>query len=519
MPIVDGYWIPNLFPKQIEVFNDRSRALLVDGPRKSGKTLGVLHRITRHMFETKGARTAMFSKTMKKSKDGGTWQDLHKIILPEWIGGNIGLKYTTNDSNGKPGWKVDGQTRTPFFRIRNAHGGESECLLFSLDFDKDIESKIKEQRFSCIYFSELSDFRDRKVLSVALPQLRMPHLSMEEQFWIADTNPSEEGENSWIYNVWYKEKNWTYEEYKASREKAGLPSMKEQTFLNFQKGLGRITIIPEENTFLDPRELEELKATYEYDPGLYSRYIEGKWVFGDGDGSYHFRAFFKRNLHVVGSAEAADPEEWLVANPSPKSFELVTGWDMGDTNHAAGFIDKELINGKLHFTVIDECCSIGKETSIEDFTLGMCDILDSIERTAGRKFDLSRAWSDRSSIEKYNATADTFPYLIVYAISESRFFLEGVPKGPGSVRVRVQLIKRLLHTRRLLVSAHCVNVIAMLENLRRGLDALDFVAQDKHKHSFDWLSYALLMECAEELIQNPSRAGSPRVREALDLGV
>jgi hypothetical protein len=514
-----GGWYPRMSEKQLEVFNSTARALLVEGPRKSGKTLGALHKIIRHMFETAGASVAMFSKTMKKSKDGGTWVDINNIILPEWVKANIGLRITTLNNEGKPGFKIDGQTRTPYFKIRNRHGGESECRLFSLDKDEEIEDKIKEQRFSCIYFSELSSFRSRLVLSVALPQLRMPHLSIDEQFWMADTNPSEDGEHSWIYEVWFIERVISYEDYKARNEKKGLPVVEEGAFLSFQKGLEVITILPSDNPFIDPRELDELKTQYAYDKGLYDRYVLGKWIFGDGDASLHFRRTFRRTEHVIGVAEdESEPESWIVALPSPTSYEIITGWDIGERNHAASFLDKaSRLNAKPIFVVIDELVSIGKDVSVADFTIGAVELTNDIEYTTGKKFDYGRAWSDRSSIEKYSATADTYPYLEVLAASEDRFFLQGVPKPKGSVRVRVQIVKQLLFHKRLFVSAHCFHTIAMLENLRRGLTPIDYVVNDDYKHIFDALSYALLMECAEDLFRTPkSLASSPASRPLIE---
>jgi hypothetical protein len=420
--------------------------------------------------------------------------------LPEWIKAKIGLRYTTRSAEGVPGPKVDGQTRTPYFRIRNAHGGQSELMLFSLDYDPDIEDKLKEQRFSMIYFSELSKFRDRKILSVALPSLRMPHLMMEEQQWLADTNPSEEGDASWIYEVWYVEKNLSYQAYSDRCKERGRPSLPEQLFLNFQAGLGLVQIKPEENEFLDPRELDELKTTYAYDEGLYARYVEGKWVYGDGDTSVHFKKHFHPSKHVIGSTEGSE-EEWIVANPSPNCFELVTGWDMGDTWHAQVTLERQYVNGKAHFIVLDEVEVLGEEVSNEDFTLAVMEKVEGLEAHAGKKFDLERAWSDRSSIEKYSATGDTYPYLEVYAASQKRIFLRGAPKPAGSVRTRVQLLKNLLHNNRFHISAHCRGVIRMLKELKKGSggSSLDYVVHNENKHIFDALTYALLMEMAEEL--------------------
>jgi phage terminase large subunit len=509
-----GLWYPDLFDRQLPVFNSRARALLVSGPRKSGKTWVVLHKLIRHMWETKGARLAMFSRTLKNSKEAGTWADLHQIILPEWIGANIGLRYTTYNAEGQPGFKVDGQTRTPRFKIRNAWGGESECMLFSLDFDGDVEDKLKEQRFSMIYFSELSKFRDRKILSVALPQLRMPHLKMDEQMWIADTNPSEEGESSWIYEVWYVERNLSYEKYADRKKERGLPVMSEESFLNFQRGLQLVEIRPEENPFLDPRELEELKSTYSYDEGLYARYVLGKWVYGDGDHSRHFRTAFLAK-HVIGNCEDTDENNWILAVPSPNSFQLISGWDLGDRNHAAVLLDKVWLNGKSVFIVLDELESIGDEVSNEDFTVAFMQLVTNLEEQTGRQFDLERAWSDRSSIERYSATGDTFPYLQVYAASEERIFLRGVPKAKGSVRARVALIKQLLKQDRLFVSAHCKATKRMFKELKKGSTEVNYVVQDENKHIFDALSYPIFMECAEDLENMPDAGKSTQQRRPL----
>lgn len=495
-------WYPSLTDRQLEIFNSTARALLVAGPRLSSKTWGVLHKIVRHLWETPDARVAMFSRTLKNSKDGGTWTLLHRYILKEWIDAKIGLRYTTKTSEGKPGPKVDGQTRTPYFRIRNSSGGESELMLFSLDYDDDIEDKLKEMQFSMIYFSELDKFRSRKILSVSLPSLRMPHLSFDQQMWIADTNPSEEGESSWIYKVWYLERAQTYGEYCDYNKKKGLPTLGETEFINFQKGLELIEIRPAENPYLDPRQLEELKSTYAYDIGLFSRYVEGKWVYGDGDSSVHFRGFFNKHQHVIGSIESPDESQWEYANPTRNCFSLITGWDLGDTYHAVGILEKTYVNSQACFCIMDEVVSLKAQISNEMVTESVMEKIKVFEDMLNRKLDLESAWSDRSSIEKYSSSGDTFPYLQVYAASGERIFLKGTPKPAGSVRIRVQLVKMLLRAGRLKVSAHCTFAIQMFEKLKKG--DVDFVVQDENKHIFDAISYALLMEMVDELENGPA---------------
>lgn len=530
MPIdnEDGLWRPDLFPKQVEVFNNYSRALLVSGPRLSGKTVSVLHRIVRHLWETPKARVAMFTRIMKNSKDAGAWKLLINNIIPQWVDAGIGFEFTTRGYDEIPGPKVDGQTRTPYFKVRNMHGGESELMLFSLDNDNETEAKLKEREFSMIYFSELDNFGDRKVLSVALLSLRMQHLTFDQHQWIADTNPSEDGESSWIHSAFYKERTMLYDDYAAENSDLGLPCLSKEQFATFQNSLGLIEIMPEENAYLDPRQLEELKTTYAYDVGLYSRYVLGKWVYGDGDKSRHFRSFFKPNIHVVGNCDSKNEDDWELILPSPNCVQLITGFDLGETNHAAVIFENKLMDvfnpstkqvvKRAHFSVLDEQVVIKQDISIETFTEAFMELVFALDQQVGRTINMDNSWSDQSSIIKYSAAADTYPYLQVSAASGGRIVLQGVPKASGSVRIRVQLLKQLLAQQRIKVSAHCTYTVRMLKDLKKGKDAINYVVSDENKHVFDALTYALLMECKEELMSMPDSKTGKRSGVVIQIG-
>jgi hypothetical protein len=505
----DGVWYPNLFGKGFDLFNSKARAHLASGPSLSGKSFAVGHKLARHLWDTNRARMAFFSRTIKTSKEGGAWSLFNEYILPEWIKADIGMNYTTVDNTGTPGPKVSGITRTPFLKVRNAHGTESECYLFSLDYVQDIEKLIKEQSFSCIYFSELDKFNDRKVLSVCLPRLRMPHLKFEEHLWIADTNPAEDGDESWIYKVWYQERTMKYDDYLVyCADEKQLP-MDKEPFEIFQRGLALTEMFPEENPFLSKQKLDELKAQYSYDPILYARYVKGQWVFHKTNETFHFRGTFNEAVHVVGDASSKNEDDWECINPSPACVDVVTGWDLGDVNHAAVALEPIQVGNRKCFTVLDELEVVGENVSIEDFTVEFTEICSLLERLAGRPLNFERSWSDTSSLEKYNAAADTFQYLVVAAASNNRFMLQGVEKSAGSVAVRVQLLKQLLASGRIKISAHCKAVIRMLKNLKKGKGRLNYVI-GSDKHIFDALTYALIKECAEELeaIVNQFNSGS-----------
>lgn len=500
MPLdLNGNWYPTLDTHQIPAFNTQKRVVLLSGPSLSGKSRVALNRLCRHLWENdfEYPRVGFFSKTMKNSKQTGAWDILNRITIPEWIKANIGFEYTTMNNEGKPGWKVDGITRTPYFRVRNRWGRESECYLYSLDVEDDIEEKIKEQEFTMLYFAELDKFLKRKVFSVSAGRLRLG--KMAQQMWLADTNPAEDGEDSWVHDIFFKERTMSYEDYKIYCQKKNFQLLDEKSFKQWQDSLELIEMFPEQNTFLEPERLEQLKADNAYDPDLYARYVEGKWVSGFGSRSYHLRGSFKAE-NLIGNCDGLDESKWEYANPSRGCTDLITGWDIGEVNHAGVILESRLIKNRPHFILLDEVEEIEEEVSVEQFTISMMKKINELERISGRIFDLSHAWSDSSSINNYNAAADTYPYLIVMAQSGNRIELQGVEKAMGSVKLRVKLLKQLLFENRLIISCHCTGTQRMLKYLKQGMTTrrLEYVKNDENKHLFDALTYALLKECAEE---------------------
>ncbi len=492
----NGIWIPRLFPKQLEVFNSKARALLVSGPRYSGKTWAVLHKVVRHLWETPGARVALFSKTIKNAKDGGIWEDLISYTLPEWFNANlmgqnedITFEYTVEP-------KIDGQTRTLYFKVRNYYGGESELKLFSLDYDQDVQAKVKGTRFSMIWFSELSNFLDRRVFTITKQQLRMPHLRDDQQQWIADTNPADEGADSWIYKVFYEERLLDEPpiQFQTEEEKDG--------FRAFQKQLGLVEIMIDENPYLTPQKKMEIKSDYHYDPELYAQMVEGKWTGAGGNKKCVFYDVFKKQ-HVIGDASALNENDWEIIIPSENCIELITGWDLGDTNHSAHIMERIVVGNETHWRVLDELVVIGQKVSISDFTYAFMEKMDFIEKSLNKKV-MWRHWSDDSA-SRYRSAVDDMDSNIVRRASEGRIDLIPVHKPDGTVLKRAHLLRRLLYENRIYFSANCLRTIEMLKRLRFGKTKTEPIERDKHKHPFDSLTYAILMESAYDEIGSLER--------------
>jgi len=458
-------------------------------------TWSCVHRICRHLWETPGARVAFFAKSVKLAKDGGVWQDLLELAVPEWVDSGIGFEFTTKDSNGMPGPKQDAQTRTAYFRIRNVYGGESEIKLFSIEHDAEVASKVKGKRFSMIFFSELSMFKDKRILTVSLPQLRMPHLMPEPgkpdtwQQWLADTNPDEEeGNRSWFYDLWYVER-----------------MKKDHKYPNFQSSLGLIEMFIEDNPFVTPEELEELQASCDGDPALEDSYVRG--IHGDGarKRDRFFSGHFSRAIHVIGGEEGQSDQ----IDVHDTSHLLMTGWDLGGKNHAAVILEPWYrpvpdASGKPVvrpcFSVLDELVVLGEEIRMDEFTELFLEKMQEIERKWNRKFQWEH-WSDDSATNVYRPNTGTYDYMEIQAASSGLILLQGVMKPVGSVAARVRIVKMLLRQRRLWISARCIKTVKMMEQLRKGDTQLEYVMRDDNKHVFDALTYPIYMTVIDELTE------------------
>jgi PBSX family phage terminase large subunit len=465
-------------------------------------TISTGHRVFRHLWETPGARVALFAKTIKSAKDGGVWNDLTDIIAPEWMAsGMVGMtgmpmEYTSV-VNGVAGPKSDGATRTMYFTVRNMYGGNSELLLFSLDDEKYVEAKVKSMRFSLIWFSELSNFVNRECLNVSLLSLRMPHLKYEQHLWIADTNPAKEGKDSWIYKLWYMDR------VRKDHPNPNANPKEIASWIEFQKGLRLIEFTLDDNPFLGTRERNELESLYADDPGEYDRNVLGIWTKGRGGIEKVFADVFLAERHVI--SEAIDV--------SPDSDKLFTSWDLGSgVNSAAVILEKRFIHGTPHWMILEEHVSVDIEVSTEDFAFQMYQKMVHLEEFYKRRFTWTH-WSDSSSTDVYRAAIDGYDAGLVAKATQGRVELQGVEKPKGSVLTSIRMIRRLLRENRLFVGENCPNVIKMFEQIEHGKEK--DVDDGPLKHVFDATRYAIYAEGKRDIDFDDSR---PQSRNLISVG-
>ncbi len=477
-------WLPTLsppgkqFPKAWEVFNCYKRYLLVAGSRKGAKTLTVGHKVWRHLWDTHGARVALFAVTIKSAKQGGVWEDVLNIVGKPWLQsglvGDTGLPiaFTTKDGEGNPGPRSDPQSRSVFFRIRNRYGGESEMILFSLDDVNETEAKVRGTRFSLVWFTEGDNFKDRKIFNLSIQQLRMPHLPFEAHQWIMDSNPSDEGPDSWIYKLWYEE-----------RVRNDHPKPE------FQKNLHLIEMSFRDNPWLKQEERDELEGTYCDDPTGHDRYVNGNWVIaGNARGPIFLDVLLPRHF-PEGSIDVAE-----------STHELFTGWDLGNVNNSFHIIEKRVVDGGSVWLILEELVTVGEQISTSEFTLMALEKMRMVEAHHGRKFRWMH-WSDSSALTTYRAGTDGYDATEVLKASEGQINLVGADKPSGSVKTCIKIIRRLLIENRLYVGTNCPQTIAMLRKIRSGPKG---GADDSggHIHAFDSMRYPIYMEERQDLVDD-----------------
>lgn len=492
-------WLPPLNAKQFEIFNDMHRYLLVHGPRKSGKTFGILHKVIRHNFDLKAGMFAIVCKTIKNAKSAGVWVLLTRM-LALWEAGCPGFRVVE-------GPKTTGDSKMSFVRIRNRWGRISEIQCHSLEHSAEVEAKFKGPAYSGFWLSEFDQYCDEHAFDIFCDALRMwPDVSYEEHQIIADCNPPDSGTDNWIHDKWFKFRD------------TAPPSDESEAERDLRNSLGRILVIIEDNPQLDLRERRDLEARYRKRKSLYNRFVLGLWEQDITDG--HFSDVWDETVHVVGKTDG-DRSEWEVMVPTSDCKELITGWDLGEKkSHSFHILEKVLSEHEgqmiVAFNVLDELVVTDEYVSIEEFVNHAVEKMNHweryIQRTSNRRV-LWRHWSDTSAFEM-RASANDTDAAIVYNASKGRIILQGAPKYRDSNRDKVKLLWQLLHAKRLKVSAQLFVTRKMFAMLRADPKSAisKYVKRDKHKHPFDSLSYPIMSEAPMDMFR--SAEIDPTAKEA-----
>lgn len=502
-------WKPRLSPKQEALYDCRHRYILAEGARYCGKTWGIQHRVLRHCWRN-NARVAIITKTTKQGASG-VWPQLTGIIYKEWEEAEI-VKGENHFGFTREPW-VDAVTKVSRAQIRNRLGGVSDIHLFPIEKSHEAKAKLLSTEWSMIWISEGHLYESAEIFQHSVGQLRLAGVAFEDTELVCDTNPPEEGDAHWIYEVFHTHRTLSPDQYPEHWGPEIIEIFKRE---QERKAVFRFT--REDNIYAASSALDAIAAIYAWNPEEYERMVLGNYT--EVKATAIFRAAFSENQHVFGSATGPE-EDWSVLAPSNgphaerlgRDVHLISGWDPGDVNHSWHAVqpwrnDKD----QLCYDVLDELVITGKPTSVYEFTDKVVEHADAVQELCPE----STAWTDYadSSTGRFSALAGdpntaiqtdaemTWAGIVAqYTKGRFQFVGSAAVKKSGWQRQRCNMILRLLKENRIRISAHCFETIKMFKLLRRTLaDPKHFIAPDQRfKHAFDSLSYAICMHLVENM--------------------
>lgn len=435
----------------------------------------------------------VISPSITAAADAGPWDQLVNSIIPEWIDGDFGMEWVR-----KP--YQEGVSKKMKCSVTNRHGNVSTFQLESMrEGEAEIGKKFKGKSFSMLYWSETGSWvKHRTSFDLLMECLRMPHLSSRDHLMLLDTNPADEGERHWIYQLFYQFRVMDMPALNAAAKERGIEGT---DLLALRDSLDLMEVFVGDNPYLTAQDLALLKAQYAHSPDLWNRFYLGKWTTASGDSLFY--DVFRPAVHIVGEMETpvnTEPETLL---PEETTHELFTGWDLGYSNHAVMFIERFFMDGKTEgqaaFKVLDEIVFIRSDETVGDIAEIARKKMRHWEDMAGRKMRWTH-YSDRSAFDAREPISDRYHFEEIELASHGEIVMQGVARKNGSVFFRVDLVRKLLFQDRLFINNDkCPMLIQSMQSLKKGKGSAAIDRQSDYKHAFDALTYALSALCYDEL--------------------
>ena len=481
-------------PKQLVAMEvcRKKKFTLLSGPRYSAKSVGALAIVCDHAWNTSHAEIAITTVSQSVGLESGIWQQLVEGILPKYMALGQGMTWIK-----KP--HTSSVSKKPACIVGNKFGGKSKIQLESLKDEKEVEARFKSKNYSMMYVPELSNFQHRKTFDIWAESLRSLHLKENQYLFLADTNPADDGDESWIYHIWFVHARQTYEEYVIFQTERGLPALPEPTFLSFKNALGLVEFEIADNIFASAERVAELTARYAHDQDLYDRYIRGLWV--KASSTALFARQFRENLHVIGELQTPGNPEPEIMVPEPNTWELSTSWDPGNSANSAAVIFETIVRPEgPAFKILDEIVLVDTDHTIDEFTIRVLTQMLWWEQFMGRAYSWKH-WSDRSVFDMREPQSNRYYHQLIHTASGGQITLEAADRGKGSVAQRVDLLRRLLFERRYLISrTRCPHLIQAIKSMpAHKQDANAPSPKSQHKHIFDAATYGPASESYREI--------------------
>lgn len=517
-------WKPVLSDKQrylLRLCREKTgfiKAVGIFGPRKTGKTIGATHAIADHLWNTRDGAALVLVWTAGTGATSGVWTELVEKVMPEWIAGGFGMQWVMEP-------KVHGATKKMICSVLNKYGAEalkngepippggiSKLELDSLDDEQEVEKRYKSRYYSLIYWSEASEYKERKSLTTLFMALRIKTLKADDHVLLIDANPPKEGTQHFLFYYFFQLRLAS----DPDPEEAAIQKCLHVTEWNLT-----------DNPFLSQDDINTIKGLYASDPEEYDRYIRGMWVRSISNTL--FADVFKTAQHTAG--ELGNPPTLLL--PSENCRGLITSHDAGSANPVSYIIErlifdepykdrdgKDQIRQISFFQYLDELEFVGRGIIVREFTHKLLDKMEFWEHEIGREIPWEH-YSDSSALDMTESIAGRSVADEMFAVSGGKIKLIGVEKGHGSVAARIRLWRRFLMENRVLISAaKCPKLIEANQCIEKGKTEGTVAKHSTEKHFWDAASYGPYKLCWDELQSDVRRARlSMRKEEANSTGI
>jgi hypothetical protein len=446
-------------------------------------TWAALDSVIDYAWRVKDATICILCESIGAGDDSGIWTKLMKRIDTH-IKANYGLEWWTEKGKKEHlGARQKGASKRIYAELKNMHGGKSYFELNSLKDEREVEQMFFNRYFSFIYWSELQHSRREETFTHIRQALRMETVAEDDLIILADGNPSDEGQRSWQYKLFF--------EFRTATDVSEIKKP-------LQKDLRLIQIFIEDNPYITPEKKLEIAADYADNPDLFARFVKGEWVDAVAGGV--FTDVFLPNVHCIGDLKDKDPD---ILVPTDGCTELVTGWDTGGRNPSTHILEPIILmedDKPLRcFQYIDELAYVDEDIAPSEFTMQFMEKMDFWEKAIGHDI-IWRHWADSSALDFKESIAERTPADEIFATSNGRIILQGVDKPHGSVAQRVWLWRRLLVRKRILISAtKCPRLVATCKMLKHGRVRWTLPTKSPYKHALDSATYPLLKELWDEL--------------------
>lgn len=460
-------WYPELNrPTQAEIFEDPTPFILAYGEKGSGKSIGMEHKLVRHLYENWDALALIVTPSIRTGKFG-VIHDLESLILPAWTDG-IGLDWIPS--------KLDPNTKDRILKVGNRFGGWSTAIQIAIPYEEAIPARIKGIHPSMAFVDELTDCEGVGYFNLISAQLNRRRNITGPQQYVATCNPK--GPSNWVYKKFFEDP--------VNLETGEVDRKFKVYHVPFRENAHR----PEMRSYI-----ETLESAVKSDPIERARLIEGKWVERP-TGDSLFASHFNIAKHLIGNKALGTG-----ICPVP-GLPCAVGYDIGQVYNAAVFLQRIPFNGRMVWIVFDEVVHLKEKILYKNMAEEIVEKILMWNDHLKTKLPWEHITDDSAvnqwrpnasgSYDKWDFEKEFNAASIIHGLPQMK--MRGVQKGAGSVETRVRLTQGYLINDELYVSANCPFVIDMLMliDAKKDEELIPRKTVAGHIHVFDALSYPML---------------------------